>query len=118
MAQYSFPRDGETPATSDDDGRPLRHSTAVLTASVEVLRKHGVALGTQQATVAGVGGTRTCAVTAHPVEVTLCAGTAQAVSTRERVYAVEGVSHLFGFIIGYNVLYKLGAMLDPLRSVL
>jgi len=86
--------------------------------SVEALRRHGITLGAPRATVHGVGGARACAVTLHPVEVTVRAGTTHAVTVHEPLYALEGVDHAFDFLIGFRVLYKLGAMLDPLRGVL
>jgi hypothetical protein len=89
-----------------------------LYGSVEALRRHGITLGAPRATVHGVGGARACAVTLHPVEVTIRAGTAHAVTVHEQLFALEGVDDAFDFLIGFHVLYRLGAMLDPLRGVL
>jgi hypothetical protein len=97
---------------------PLDSGANGLFASVEAIRKNRIEMGTLQASVPGVGGAKTCAVSKEPVSIVLKMGTPYEVTVQEHVFAVEGVDHLFDFLIGYNVLHRLGGILDTNRAIL
>ena len=97
---------------------PIDSGANGLFGSVEAMQQHGIKLGTLQATVSGVGGAKACAVSQDPVEITLRRGTPYEVTVREHIFAVEGVGHLFDFLIGFSVMHKLGAILDTNRAIL
>ncbi len=97
---------------------PLDSGANGLFASVEAIQQYGIKMGTLQATVSGVGGAKACAVSEEPVEITLRRGTPYEVTVREHVFAIEGVGHMFDFLIGFSVMHKLGAILDTNRAIM